>query len=222
MREYLSVLLRCPLFDRIAPDELDELLTCLDARTKRCLKGETIMREGMPAGDLGVVLSGAVQIAREDCAGNRSITAHLVPGELFAEAFACAGAMPLPVQVTAVEDTQVLLIGIQRLIHSDWQACPFHHQLIFNLMKILAMKNLHCQQKLAILTRRSTRDKLMTYLRMQARQAGSPHFTIPYHRQELADYLAVDRSGLSAEISKLQREGVLSCHRNHFTLFLME
>jgi len=128
----------------------------------------------------------------------------------------------MPVNVTASEDSEVLMIDAWRITHSCENACGFHHQLIYNMMRILAVKNLICNQKIEVVSQRSTRDKLMAYLMQQAQKHGSNQFEIPYDRQELADYLEVDRSGLSAEISRLRREGVLLCERNRFTLLVPE
>ena len=124
----------------------------------------------------------------------------------------------MPVSVITAEASEVLLLPASRVICSCGQSCAFHHQLIFNMMKILATKNLMCNQKIEVTSKRSTREKLMTYLMIQAQKSGGSCFQIPYDRQELADYLEVDRSGLSAEISKLRREGILKSDRKHFEL----
>lgn len=217
-----KVLSACPLFAQIAPQELDGLLDCLGARRKRFEKGGMILAQGDEAGWLGIVLSGGVQVLREDYGGSRSLLARLEAGELFAEVFACADTAVMPVSVMAMEETEVLLIGGRRMLHTCSGACAFHQQLIFNLMRILAAKNLMCNQKIEILSKRTTREKLLHYLMLEAGKAQSSTFEIPFNRQELADYLEADRSGLSAEISKLRREGVLRCERSRFTLLLKQ
>ena len=218
----LQILKQCTLFEEIRQEELPGLLKCLGAQKRRYAKGSMILAEGEAAGEIGILLQGAAQVIREDYTGSRSMLAGLQPGEMFAEAFACAGIARMPVSVLAVEESEVLLIDAGRLIHTCGQACAFHQQLIMNLVKILAMKNLMSNQKIEMISRRTTRDKLLAYLNLQARKAGSVSFSIPFNRQELADYLEVDRSGLSAEISKLRREGVLKCDKNRFTLILEE
>ena len=218
MKEFYPVLRNSPLFTGIAHDDLGAMLACLGAKSIRFAKGETILCEGETADRLGLVLSGAVQVSRIDYSGTRSLLARLSPPDLFAEAFAFAGVRSLPVHVAAAEDTEVLLIDAARITHSCAHACGFHQQMIYNLMRILALKNLAFSQKLEVTSRRTTRDKLLTYLSQQAASAGSDSFTIPLDRQELADYLEVERSGLSAEISKLRREGVLESERSRFTL----
>lgn len=218
MKEYLDVLQRCPLFDHIAPQDIETMLRCLGARVDFYDKKYTIFMEGKPARLIGVVLSGSAQILRMDYSGNRSILSNVMPGELFAEAFACAGVPALPVSVVANEPSVILLIDSSRILRPCANQCGFHQQLIYNLMQNLAAKTVQAQQKLEILSGRTTRDKLLIYLTMQAKKAGSHSFAIPFDRQELADFLEVERSGLSAEIGKLRKQGVLACHKNQFTL----
>ncbi|MBP3648129.1 MAG: Crp/Fnr family transcriptional regulator [Clostridia bacterium] len=215
-------LLRCPLFHGISEEELTGVLACLGAQTEHFAKGEIILAEGEPARRLGILLKGSAQVIREDYFGNRSIMTHLETADLFAEAFVCAGVEKMPLTVVAMEDTEALLIDGRRILTTCSNACNFHRQLIFNLMRILATKNLMCNQKIEITSKRSTREKLMAYLMIQAKKNQSTRFAIPYDRQELADYLEVDRSGLSSEIGKLRREGVLECRKNHFELLMEE
>ena len=181
-------------------------------------KKYTILAEGNPAKYIGIVLSGSAQITQVDYYGNRSIVSGIEPGEVFGEAFACAEVPALPVAVVANEPSEIMLIDSNHILHTCSNHCGFHQQLIFNLMKDLAMKTILFHQKLEITSQRTTRDKLMTYLMMQAKKTGSNHFSIPFDRQELADYLEVERSGLSAEISKLRREGILESDKNEFIL----
>ena len=155
---------------------------------------------------------------REDFYGNRSIVAHIAPSELFGETYACAGVSSLPVSVVADEDSRILLLDSRRIATCCSNACEFHNRVIYNLLRLVATKNLVYDQKIQITSQRTTREKLMAYLLNQAKLQGSNSFTIPYDRQGLADYLEVDRSGLSAEISKLRKEGVLESEKNHFTL----
>lgn len=218
MQKYMDCLTACPLFAGIGEDGLLSALTCLGAQVRRCEKGETILAEGEPVRYLGIVLSGAVQIVRMGYDGSRSILSKLGPSDLFAEAFACSGMETMPVDAVAAEKGDVLLIPAKRILHPCDHPCGDHHQMIYNLMRILATKNLAFHRRSEITAQRTTRGKLMTYLLLEARQAHSRSLTIPFDRQELADYLGVDRSGLSAEIGRLRREGVLSCTRNRFTL----
>ncbi|MGN1412611.1 MAG: Crp/Fnr family transcriptional regulator [Anaerovoracaceae bacterium] len=218
MKKNEKILRACPLFEGISDQNLSAMIACLGARTVSAARGEMIFREGEPARYMGLMLSGSGQIIREDYFGNRTILARIEAGDLFGESFACAGLEALPVSVAASEDCTYMLFDCRRLTTSCTSACEFHSRLIFNLLQIVAAKNLVFHQKIEITSKRTTRDKLMTYLLMQAKAAGSRSFTVPYDRQELADYLEVDRSGLSAEISKLRKEGVLECRKNEFFL----
>ena len=194
------------------------MLGCLGAKLVSFDKKEPILAEGSPAKYVGILLSGSAQIVRVDYFGNRSIVTDIAPAELFAESFACAGVKNLPVDIIATEDAEVMFIDCVRIMHSCGHACSFHQQMIYNLMKIMADKNLLYHQKIEITSRRTTREKLLTYLTIQSSKNKSNTFDIPYDRQALADYLEVERSGLSSEIGKLQREGVLKCTRNRFEL----
>lgn len=218
MENRASVLKKCSLFEGIAENKIEDMLVCLGAVTMKYGKGETVFHEGDPALYLGIVLSGSVMVIHEDYYGNRSIVAHIVPGEVFGESFACAAIDSLPVSVVAKQDCSCLLIDCSRITKSCTNACSFHSQIIFNLLKLVAQKNLLFHQKLDIISKRTTREKLMTYLTAQAKMWGKDEFTIPYDRQALADYLEVDRSGLSSEIGRLRREGKIICEKNHFKL----
>ena len=211
-------LLRCSLFQGIDAADLSSMLICLGARQVNYAKGETIIAEGAPAKDVGILISGQVQLIRTDYYGNRSIMMDIRPGQLFAESFACARAERMPISVVAAENCETLQLDCTRILTSCCNACAFHSRIIFNLLQIVAEKNLVLHRKALITAKRSTRDKLMTYLLLYAKEVGCASFTIPFDRQELADYLEVDRSGLSAELSKLKREGVLDFHRSNFTL----
>lgn len=212
------VLARCPLFAGISATEISALLECLSARTVAVEKNHTIFWEGDPAQDMGIVLEGSVQVVRDDYYGNRTIVAQVEPGGLFAEAFACAGSPSYPVSVVATAAGSVMLLDCQRIMTVCSSGCAFHSRLIKNLLAIVATKTLHLNQKLELLSHRSIRERLMSYLLTCAKKSASPEFTIPYDRQQLADYLSVERSALSAEIGKLQKEGILESRRSWFRL----
>ena len=203
MKKYFDVLRRCSLFDKIGDDNLLTMLGCLGAKVVFFDKKYTIMAEGHRAKHIGIMLSGSAQIVRVDYYGNRSIVSQIESAQIFGESFACA---------------EVMLIDCGHILHTCTNNCGFHQQLIFNLMKDLATKNIMFHQKIEITSKRSTRDKLMTYLMYCAKREGDTRFEIPFDRQELADYLEVERSGLSAEISKLRKEGIINSNKNYFEL----
>ena len=218
MKKYLEILKKCPLFFGIEDEKLLTMLNCLGAKVVSFDKKYTVLAEGTPAKYIGVVLTGSVQILHIDYYGNRSILGNVGPSEVFNEAFACAETKAIPVTVVANEPSEIMLIDCSHILHTCQNNCGFHQQLIFNLMKDLAGKTIMFHQRIEITSKRTTREKLMAYLFLQAKKADSPEFTIPFDRQELADYLEVDRSGLSAEISKLKNEGIINCNRSRFEL----
>lgn len=218
MQKYFPVLQQCQLFSGIAENDLLAMLRCLNVTVQQYRKGQTLIAEGEKPERFGIVLSGTVQLWRIDYSGNRSIMASIEPSQIFGESFVCAEVSSIPVQVVASESCEIMMIDGTRILHACGNGCAFHHQVIFNLLRIIARKNLVFHQKLEITSKRSTREKLMTYLSQQAKLHQSRTFTIPFDRQELADFLEVDRSGLSAEISKLRKEGVLESERSTFRL----
>lgn len=217
MKKYLEILKNCKLFENIADENLLAMLSCLGAEVRSYTKNQNIFTEGERASHMGILLSGTAQIVRVDFYGNRSIVTNIEPPQLFGESFACTETKSIPVNVIAEKDCEVMRIESRKMLHPCCNVCEFHSRMIFNLMKEIAAKNMLLNQKIEIISRRTTREKLMTYLLIQAKKHGSS-FTITYDRQELADFLEVDRSGLSAEISKLRKEHVIECQRNFFRL----
>jgi len=218
LKKHLEILQKCPLFVGIDTDNLLKMLHCLGASVACFDKKYTIFAEGAPAKKLGIVLSGSAQLELLDYYGNRSIIAKIEPSHMFAEAFACAEVGALPLSVVANEPSEVMLIDCAHILHTCDNHCSFHRQMIFNLMKDLSHKTIAYHQKMEILSKRTTREKLLAYLLFESKRTGKEGFDIPFNRQELSDYLQVERSGLSVEIGKLQKEGVLMADRKHFTL----
>ncbi len=218
MEKYLPILRACPLFDQVSDGDIPGMLGCLGAAVREIKKGQYILTEGEPALYVGILLSGSAHVVKQDFYGNRSIVSSVATGDLFAESFACAGVAEMPVSVVASEDSKVMLIHCQRITVGCANACAHHSQMIYNLLQIVAVKNLEFHQKLEITSNRTTREKLMAYLQVQAKTKGSDTFTIPYDRQGLADYLGVERSAMSAELGKLRKDGVIDFSRSQFTL----
>ncbi len=208
-----------PLFWGIDETELQSLLGCLNARVKSYDKGEIIFLQGDKATAIGLVLTGSVQIVKEDYFGNRTILAHVGCSELFAEAFSCAGERVLEVSAVAVEQSEIMLIDYARIITTCPSSCMFHTRLIRNMLNILAEKNIQLNRKIEHTSKRTTREKLLSYLLEQAEMAHSNTFAIPFDRQELADFLCVERSAMSAELGRMRSEGLLDFKKNQFELF---
>lgn len=219
MQIYIPLLQSAELFQNIAEPDLKPLLSCLAARAFRYGKGQSIWSAGDHADSFGIVLSGQVQVVQDDFYGNRSILAQIGPGHLFGESYAFAEVKALPVSVLATADCEVLFVDYRRLAFPCAMACGYHGQLIKNMLNIVAKKNIALTQKIEMTAKRTTREKLLAYLSLEAHKAGGRRFSIPFNRQELADYLAVDRSAMSAELSRLRQEHILDCHKNQFELY---
>lgn len=220
MEQYFTFLQNNPLFAGIDQQEMESLLHCLGARIVLARKGAPVFLEGDQAGFVGLVLSGAVQIVRDDFCGNRSILAVAEEGELFGEAFSCAGVEWMPVSGYALQDSRILWLECRKMLTVCSSACRFHNQLVKNLLRIVAQRNLYQNRKIQFMSQKTTQDKLMAYLLDQAKQKNSAEFTIPLERQALADFLGVERSAMSAELSKLRKNGVLECKGSWFRLLV--
>ncbi|MDR2932283.1 MAG: Crp/Fnr family transcriptional regulator [Oscillospiraceae bacterium] len=220
MEKYHELLLKNPLFSDIDPGDITLLLQCLNGKTQSYRKNDIIFLAGDKARAVGIVRAGSVNVMKEDFMGNRTILAIIGKGGMFGEAFACAQTDKLPVSVIARADSEILLIDYKKIITTCPSACAFHHRMIENMLGILAEKNVALNKKMDIMSRRSTREKLIAYLSDRAAEAGSGAFDIPFSRQELADYLCVDRSAMSTALSKLQSDGVLRYTHNSFELLL--
>ena len=210
-------LTKTQLFCGIAPAELDALLQCLDVRKRQYKRGEHLLWDGSPTEQIGVILSGRAIIQIGDVWSNNSVLGSVGPGETFAEAFACAHAVS-PVSVQCTTDGSVLYLNVRAVFSPCEKACAQHKTLSQNLIRVLAEKNMQLNEKTGFLSQRTTREKLLAYLSAQARRAGSASFRIPFDRQQLADYLSVNRSAMSAELSNMQRDGLLRTDRSCFTL----
>lgn len=218
MEKYLDLLAETPLFQEIEKKDIPAMLKCLQVHSKAYPKDSLIRQEGDKADFIGMVLKGTIQILQYDYNGNRNINASFSAGDMFAEAVSCAEIPYLPFSIQAVSDCEILFFNKDNILHQCSNGCEFHNQLIQNLLKIVALKNIKLNQKLYYLSRKTTSEKLLCYLGDQAKLQHSSEFTIPFDRQALADYLSVERSAMSAEISKLQQRGVLQTKRNFFKL----
>ncbi|HWQ06184.1 MAG TPA: Crp/Fnr family transcriptional regulator [Feifaniaceae bacterium] len=218
MNSPYGFLKKTSLFRGTSEEELPTLLDCLAPTTREYAKNELILRQGEDVSAVGLVLSGRAQIIEEDFWGNRSILADAWPGDLFAEAYAFLPGELLRVSVVAAEPTSVMLLDGKRMLEVCSSACRFHTRLVQNILAESARKNLALTRKVSHMSKRSTREKLLSYLSGQALGAGSDAFEIPFNRQQLADYLCVDRSAMSSELCKMRDEGLLVFDKNSFQL----
>lgn len=220
MEKYFDFLLKTTLFSGVQREELASLLNCLQARVVRLEKGMPVFLEGEEAGFIGLVLEGGVQIVHDDYYGNRSVLGHAEPGELFGQTYACSNIQNMPVSGYALHQSCIMFFSCRKMLTVCSNACQFHNRIVKNLLQVVAEHNVNMSRKIQFMSQKTTRQKLMAYLLDQAKKANSPEFTIPFDRQALADYLAVERSAMSAELSKLQKEGVLLTRGSHFILRL--
>ena len=218
MKEFLSILQSSKLFSDISKKELTAILSCLEAKKVDFPKEAFVLRAGESIKSVGLVLSGSVMIIQEDIWGNRNILSKAEPGQTFAAAFACAPNSRLNVSVISETTVTVMFFNVKRILNVCPSACAHHSRLIRNLLSELAEKNLRFGEKLTHMGQRSTRAKIMSYLSAEAQRLGKYEFNIPFSRQQLADYLAVERSGLSSELGKMRGEGLLDFHKSHFIL----
>ena len=213
-----SIMKNCALFASIEREKIDILLKCLSAKRQNYMKEEFVFLTEEPARYVGVVLVGGVNVIQEDYWGNRTILTHINAGELFGEAFSCAEIKKLPVSVIATDVSEILLIDYKKIVTVCSSSCGFHTQLISNMLRILANKNIMLTRKMGYISKRTTREKLLSFLSAQAIQFKSNVVVIPYNRQELADFLCVDRSALSREIALMKKDGLLEYEKNRFVL----
>lgn len=206
------------LFSGIAEEELEKMLNCLEGKTKYFSKGEYILRSGDTVEALGLMVSGTAFIIQEDFWGNRNILSSIEQGQCFGETFACAPGAVLNVSVVTQSRAAVLFLNVKRILAMCPSACTYHSRIIRNLLADLADKNLLFNEKVTHLGQRTTRAKLLSYLSAEAKRHNSAEFDIPFSRQQLADYLSVERSGLSLELCKMRNEGLLEFHKSHFLL----
>lgn len=221
MNDFLSVIRSSQLsqlFSGISENELTAMLSCLNAKKEDFPKDTFLLRAGDTAESIGFVLSGNILIIQEDIWGNRNIISKAGPGQTFAVAYACAPGSVLNISVFAETPVTVMFLNVKRILNICPSACAHHSRMIRNLLGELAMKNLHVNEKLTHMGQRTTRSKLMSYFSAEAQRLGKYEFDIPFSRQQLADYLAVERSGLSLELGKMQKDGILDFHKNHFIL----
>ena len=207
-----------PLFDGLSQDEIEKMLPCLRPSIMHYSKDSIIFTHGAPIKKLALICSGRVHIVQEDYWGHETILTDITENEIFGESYACLPDTPFPFRAYAVEDTQIVFFQIDNLLHPCQSPCAFHIRIVTNLLTLLSRKNAFLTQKVEDVTRRTTREKLLSYLSRQARLHQSNTITIPFNRQQLADYLAVDRSAMTVELTKLKKEGLLSIDKNRFTL----
>lgn len=218
MIEYIPILAKTKLFAGVNEAEIGAMLSCLQAKMKTYKKGEYVFQQGEKLDTITVLVEGCLHIQRDDYWGNRSIMNMIGVGEMFGEAYVAPESGALFNDVIAVEDSIVLFFDVKRTLTTCTSACRFHTMVVQNLFFAISEKNLKLVQKLGHISKRSTREKLMSYLSEEAKKQNSATFSIPFNRQQLADFLSVDRSAMSNELCKMRDAGLLTFEKNRFTL----
>lgn len=211
-------LARTPLFAGTTEEEIKQMLTCLKAVERNYKKGETIYCAGDVTTEIGLVLSGSVLIENVDAWGNCSVLDKVGEGRIFAESYACVPGERLMVNVTAQEPAGILFLDVTKMLQICPNACSYHQKLLKNLLSVSARKNLRLSRRIFNTSSKSIRGRLLSYLSYESMQHAGSEFDISYNRQQLADYLSVNRSALSKELGKMQKEGLIRVERNHFCI----
>lgn len=219
MKKYIEILKQTQLFAGIKDNELSSMLDCLQATIKTYKKGEYIFREGDYIDKITILVQGKLIIQKDDFWGNRSIVSAIRIGEMFGEAYATPDSGAILNDVIAEECSTVISFNIYKLLTVCPSSCRFHSIVIQNLFFAISEKNRKLVQKIGYMSNRSTRAKLLSYLSDEAKKQRSNNFTIPFNRQQLADFLSVDRSAMSKELCKMRDEGLILFDKNRFRLF---
>lgn len=213
-----KLLQQVPLFRGIPPEEFGSLIGCVGAKRENHAKDAFISLAGDSAKNIGIVLSGGVQIIKEDVFGNRAILNGLGPGDVFGESFVCGGQYALTVSVQATEDCSVLFLPFDRVMTICPSACGFHNTLVRNMVTMVARKNIKLLERLEVATKHTLREKMLTYLSQLSQEQSSATVTSPLGRVDLADYLGVDRSALTRELNRMRDDGLIAFTKNTYTL----
>ena len=214
----MDVIQQVALFRGMDEAELAAALSALSAKEKTYEKDETILYAGNVSEHMGLVLEGSVTIESNDVWGNRTILSHIEKGGTFAETYALLDNEPLLVDVIANEDCRVLFLNIGRLRELPTEEYPWTARLTANLLTVAARKNLLLTGRVFHTTPKSARAKIMAYLNSVSLQKQCREFDIPFDRQQLADYLNLDRSAMSKELGRMRDEGLIQTNKNHFIL----
>ena len=206
------------IFRNLSDDEIVGMLPCLNTKEQHFKKNEVIYRPGDQVRKIGLVISGAVRIEKIDYWGNRKIISVIEPGQIFGEAYAGMKTIPMEMEVLAAVPSVILFMEVGKILTTCGNSCEFHSKMIRNMVYVLAERNYKLTQKMDHLTQKTTREKLLSYFSEQALECGRSDFDIPLDRQQLADYLSVDRSAMSTELGKMKKDGLIEYRKNHFTL----
>lgn len=217
MEKILDILKKVKLFKGINEETLSTMLSYLGAKQVSLAKNEAIILAGEKADQIGVLVSGSLHIVRDSIDGERTLISAVFPNEIFAEAFCCTGVVESPASVIAALPSTVIMLNYKRIFSSCPHSCEFHQKLIENMLMVLAEKNIMLQNRMQILEKKTVRLKVLALLESYS-TAKSKMIVIPFNREQLADFLCVDRSALSHELSRMKQDGLIDYHKNVFKL----
>ncbi|MBE5041282.1 Crp/Fnr family transcriptional regulator [Ructibacterium gallinarum] len=218
MKQYIDVLKNTKLFSGVSAEEIETMLRCLGATLHPYKKGEYVFRAGEHIPALMILVDGTLHIQKDNYWGHRSILGNVMVGEMFGEAYVSPDSDAILNDIVAMTNSQVMFFDIHRILSVCSSACKFHALTVKNLFFAVSEKNRKLVTKLGYLSSRTTREKLLTYLSDEAKRNNSSTFSIPFNRQQLADFLSVDRSAMSNELCKMRDDGLITFDRNLFTL----
>lgn len=209
---------RSALFDGIQLQDMETMLGCIGYHVRSYKKGEIIAFEAETINHVGVVMEGAVDMLKEDVWGNRTMLIRSYPADIFGETFACGEDSLSVVTFAAAEDCKVLFLSFCRVMHTCTHACQFHQTLVENMVRMIARKNRELMRKIEVVSKKTLREKILSYLSIQAQSQGKTTFEIPLGRVEWAEYLCADRSALTRELARMKDEGLIDYQRNVFEI----
>ncbi len=213
-----QILLNSTVFDGVAADDIQAILQCLNASITHYEKGTYIVRKGDTLSSIPIVLQGVVQVEDVDAWGNTTIYTVAQEGELVIEGWVFSQKTPVSVSVVAKQDCDILLLNADSVLTTCSDTCKFHSQILRNLVRSVGDRVIYLIERTRHVAPKTIRNKLLAYLSHQAYKNASLSFSIPLNRQQLADYLCVDRSALSAELSNMKNDGLIDVQKNQFTI----
>lgn len=211
-----DVLRKAPLFAGMKETVAEQVLAELNARCVEYGNGDTIYREGETVTDLALIIKGSVCIENTTYWGNKTIMDKVGAGNVFCESYACLPDQPILVRAVAAEKTRVLLINVSAIMDAPKEEA--FDLLRRNLLRVTAQKNLDLSRKIFHMAEKSVRGRICSYLSHRAACENTDAFAVPFNRQQMAEYLNIDRSSLSGELARMQREGLLRVRKNRFEL----
>lgn len=219
MKKVCDAMKKSVLFWDIKEEDLERVISCFDVKLSRYDRDEFVIHQGERAKGVGLVVSGQLHIIREDFLGNREILTEVGAGDIFDEVYAVLADEYQSIAVVAVQPTEAAFFSIDKMLTTCSSNCTFHNIIIKNMLRVMAQKNLMLTRKMAHLSRKSIREKLVSYLSDESSRQGKREIKIPFNRQQLVDYLSVERSALSRELSKMKEEGLIEFYKNQFVLY---